>query len=100
MKNWKSIKGKYVKTELMQEFRDYCPVFYETDIQTVFGWIQCFAETKGFLEIKSRMIRGIRYTNGYFYNKKEWYSENFDNPEQAMLWCADCFFKLGEKNEV
>ena len=99
---WQETYNRYEDSELMKEFGLWARTkgivvnmrHESCNIKDVWGYLICFAETKGFLEIKSRMVRGIRYTNGYFYNKKEWYSDNFDNPEQAMLWCANKFFEV------
>lgn len=98
---WQEILEKYKNNKIMIEFMNYCDEYLfhieleANMIQDVWGWLICFAETKGFLEVKSRMRRK-RVTNGYYYDesKNKWYSKDFKTLEQAMLWAANRFFEL------
>ena len=94
---WTEIYNKYKDTELMKEFRQYAKVvstsgFEWTDIRSAFGWLICFAETKG-----QRMDYDLleEYGNVCIDQEGKETGEGMVM-ETAMLWCADKFFENAE----
>ncbi len=95
MKNWSGVYNKYKDSELMKEFREYFidkrrskRIFAYLDIKDIFGYLICFAETKGY---NLCIIVGRRIAKSITMDKM--------NLEQAMLWCTNKFFEINEKVE-
>lgn len=103
-KTWQELIKKYEHNKLMIEFMNYCDEYLfhieleANMIQDVWGWLICFAETKGwYLEYGD--IMGENYLvsvhntnvrkNGYTYGHPE-----EKTLESAMFWCADKFFEV------
>ncbi len=85
---WQEIYLKYKDSELMKAFFDYVcdagnpdlgKLVAICDIQDLWGYLICFAETKG-IEIDD--LKTV------YYDK--------DKLEQAMLWCAAKFFEVAK----
>ena len=104
---WPEICSKYKDTELMKEFWNWVAnkfdvnvIYRERKIQDIWGYLVCFAETKGY-EITNDNFSGTisqlqRYnpqSDDKAYRIIE-FEDDFDNIEQAMLWCADKFFEV------
>ncbi len=106
MNSWAEISDQYEKTPEMVAFREWCfengfeagghPIsFTKSSIKTIFGFLQCFAETKG----TQFTIGGIAstLTTMLILNKngavEEYYGHLSKNHEEAMLWCAIQYFE-------
>ena len=88
--NWNKIYTKYKDTELMKEFEKYvveeCNHFINLDvvqIQFVWGWIICFAETK------EGMVSRLMVQFAFDIN----IAENPLTVKEAMIRSAEVFFE-------
>ncbi len=112
MKNWSGVYNKYKDSELMKEFRKYFidkrrskRIFAYLDIKDIWGYLICFAETKGiyiYIDKKPMDEYGDQINWEYEiedHNTGKCYIENFETSEQAMLWCATKFFEINDKVE-
>ena len=106
--NWQDIYKKYKDIEWMKEFAQHIlgyskerAVWYlgedDCEIQDIWGYLICFAETKG-IQIDIQFQRQAKkvFEVGIYYNIADYKKEEVEmNYEQAMLWCANKFFELG-----
>ena len=108
MKNWSDVSKKYKDYELMKEFKKFwynnkrnCYYLYIQEIKDIWGYLICFAETKG-IEIFAPDCQ-IWDTKKENYILLAEHGECGDGKqmgyEQAMLWCATKFFEINEKVE-
>lgn len=109
MKTWQEIYNKYKDTELMKEFVDWKDNnggikvdFWEENIKDIFGYLLIFSEMKGYY-IELGSDNGTIYRddgfNGYEEHRQLYqlaYKNEFENLEQAMLWCASKFFEVAK----
>ncbi len=100
---WPETYNKYKDSELMKEFNIWVmgfshKTFQHYDIKRIWGELICFAEMKGWcIEMMVNYdfhwtiigYKSDRSLENRFFNEK-----TLDNSEQAMLWCADKFFKV------
>lgn len=109
MTSWTEIYNKFKDTELMKEFEDYCCIdnkeYFVIDcleIKDIWGYLICFAETKG---VDVAIVRN--YDSGQSNYEKECVGRvhrfsSVSSPicptknsvEDAMLWCANKFFEI------
>ena len=110
---WLETYKKYKDSELMKEFKDYLydagspdigHLVYISDIKNIWGYLICFAETKGYIFDFCRYRGEFNVSIHQDVTKKgfaEYYATKtysfpilFKTQEQAMLWCANKFFEV------
>jgi len=104
--NWTEIYLKYKDTELMKDFcmhmmRYMTEVLGQYKIQGVWGYLLCFAETKGNC---ITMVTAWSDEETYTYSGRIVMrekdnivgSKTCNTLEQAMLWCANKFFEVSK----
>ena len=106
MKTWQYIYEKYKDTELMKDFYQHMkdlwdcdfPI-WEHDIKDIWGYLIVFAETKGYKLLLSYNHCLISELVGskVFANSYETGESQLKDSEQAILWCTNKFFEIGEK---
>jgi len=98
MKKWYDIYRKYRESDLMKEFRIWLleeqqqtALIEVVDIQTIWGWLICFAETKG-IHLEKGLI-ATKQHDGWIILAQDTKKKK---QEEYMLWCADKFFEVAK----
>ena len=100
MRDWTETYKKFKDSELMKEFRKYCghgknPPLSAYTIKSMWGWIVCFAETKGY-----NIVLGVYH---YFIQEIETglilarAGDRKAKPIKLMNDCTEKFFELSIK---
>ena len=101
---WTDIYTKYKDTELMKEFvapfqcaSEWDDVQYKS-IKFIWGYLICFAETKGytfFINDEGTVNNKTNFTAyiSEIYGRRIAQGTNLQPIEQALIWCADKFFE-------
>ena len=111
--NWTDIYTKYKDTELMKEFTmylgygngksvvDWNDINDFWDIKDIWGYLICFAETKGytfFINDEGTVNNKTNFTAyiSEIYGRRIAQGTNLQPIEQALIWCADKFFEVAK----
>ena len=107
--NWTDIYTKYKDTTSMKEFSvwhldNYTNggyYFENSNIKDIWGYLICFAETKGytfFINDEGTVNNKTNFTAyiSEIYGRRIAQGTNLQPIEQALIWCADKFFEVAK----